>query len=194
MIEVKLVLSNGLATVNADPVQIEQILMNLAVNARDAMPDGGRLTIETKPVTLDANYCRLNFGSRSGDYIMLSVSDTGHGMNQDTLTHLFEPFYSTKETGKGTGLGLAMVYGIVKQHDGYITCYSAPGRGATFEIYLPVIPTETKSEIPADETVLIRGTETLLLVDDEEMVRNLGKRILERSGYAVLQHPMGVRL
>ena len=186
MIEIELILSDDLATVNADPTQVEQILMNLAVNARDAMPDGGKLTFETKNVTLDEEYCGLHVGAKPGDYVMLSVSDTGHGMDHETLNHIFEPFYTTKETGKGTGLGLAMVYGIVKQHDGYITCYSEPGMGTTFKIYLPVIPTEAKSETPTEKPILPRGTETILLVDDEEMIRELGKRILERSGYTVL--------
>lgn len=186
MIEVKLVLSDELPSVNADPVQIEQILMNLAVNAGDAMLEGGKLTIETKPVTLDNEYCRLHLGAEQGDYVMITVSDTGQGMDGESLHHIFEPFYTTKERGKGTGLGLAMVYGIVKQHSGYITCSSEPGMGTTFKIYVPVIPTEAKSEILVGKPTLSRGTETILLVDDEEMVRDLGKRILERSGYKVL--------
>lgn len=186
MIEVELVLSDGLPTVIADPTQFEQMLMNLAVNARDAMPDGGKLTIDTKPVTLDEEFCRLHLGSKPGDYVMLSVSDTGHGMDHDTLNHIFEPFYTTKASGEGTGLGLAMVYGMVKQHEGYIICYSEPGMGTTFKIYLPVTPTAAKSETPTAKPVISRGTETILLVDDEEMVRDLGKRILERSGYTVL--------
>ncbi len=186
MIEVELVLSDGLPTVIADPTQVEQVLMNLAVNARDAMPEGGKLTIDTKPVTLDEEYCRLHLGSKPGDYVMLSISDTGHGMDSETLNHIFEPFYTTKASGEGTGLGLAMVYGMVKQCGGYIIGYSEPGMGTAFRIYLPVIPTEAKSEPPTDKPILSRGTETILLVDDEEMVRDLGKRILERSGYTVL--------
>ncbi len=186
MIEIELILSDDPATVNADPTQIEQILINLAVNAKDAMPEGGKLTIETKRITLDEQYCGLHAGAKPGDYVLLSVSDTGHGMDHETLNHIFEPFYTTKEAGKGTGLGLAMVYGIVKQHDGYIMCYSEPGMGTTFKIYLPVVPTEAKSEAPTEKPTLQRGTETILLVDDEEMIRELGKRILERSGYTVL--------
>jgi signal transduction histidine kinase/ActR/RegA family two-component response regulator len=186
MIEVELVLSEGIPPINADPVQIEQVLMNLAVNASHAMPDGGKLTIETKQVTLDEEYCRLHVEAKPGDYVMLSVSDTGHGMDQETLQHIFEPFYTTKETGEGTGLGLSMVYGIVRQHGGHITCHSKPGEGATFKIYLSKIPTEATSETSAEKPLLSHGTETILLVDDEEMVRDLGKRILERSGYTVL--------
>jgi len=186
MIEVELVLSNGLPTVLADPTQVEQVLMNVAVNAGDAMPDGGILTFETTHVTLHEEYCGLHAGAKPGDYVMLSVSDTGHGMDHETLDHIFEPFYTIKEAGKGTGLGLAMVYGIVKQHGGYIVGYSEPGMGTTFKIYLPVIPTETMPETRTEKLILSRGTETVLLVDDEDMVRDLGKRILERSGYTVL--------
>ncbi|MGB6067916.1 MAG: PAS domain S-box protein [Desulfomonilaceae bacterium] len=186
MIEIELLLSDGLATVNADPTQVEQVLMNLAVNARDAMPDGGKLTIETKNVALDGQYCRMHLGATPGDYVLLSVSDTGHGMDKETLNHIFEPFYTTKGVGRGTGLGLATVYGIVKQHGGYIDCYSAPGMGTSFKIYLPVAKTETASDMATSGEMPAFGTETILLVDDEEFVRDLGKRILERSGYTVL--------
>lgn len=191
MIEIRLLLSDELAIVNADPVQIEQILMNLAVNAKDAMPDGGKLTIETTNVALDEEYCRMHLGSKAGDYVLLTIWDTGNGMEKDILKHIFEPFYTTKGIGRGTGLGLAIVYGIVKQHDGYITCYSEPGMGTTFKIYLPVISGEAKSEIPTVKHKLPRGTESILLVDDEEYVRDLGKRILERSGYTVFSAANG---
>ncbi len=191
MIEIKLVLSDDLASVNADPVQVEQVLMNLAVNAKDAMQDGGKLTIETRNVRLDEDYCRMHLGAKPGDYVMLSVSDTGHGMDKETLNHIFEPFYTTKETGLGTGLGLAMVYGIVKQHEGYIMCYSEPGAGNAFSIYLPIMGTEPEPKPLTDKPVLRKGTETVLLVDDEEMIRDLGKEILELSGYTVLTAATG---
>jgi signal transduction histidine kinase/CheY-like chemotaxis protein len=186
MIEIKLKLSDKLATVNADPTQMEQVLMNLAVNARDAMPDGGELTIETENATLDKEYCGMHLGVKPGDYVLMSVSDTGHGIGKETLNHIFEPFFTTKGIGQGTGLGLAVVFGIVEQHGGHITCYSELGQGTTFRIYLPVIQNETKAETPTDMPVLPRGTETILLVDDEEMITDVGKRILERSGYSVL--------
>jgi PAS domain S-box-containing protein len=186
MIDIDLVLSDELQPVNADPVQIEQVLMNLAVNARDAMPDGGKLTIETKNAVLDDEYCRTHLEAKPGYYVLLSVSDTGQGMDRQTLNHIFEPFFTTKEKGRGTGLGLSMVYGIVKQHQGQITCYSELGYGTTFRIYLPAIDSETKSEPLTSKSGLMLGSETVLLVDDEEMIRGLGKRILERFGYTVL--------
>lgn len=186
MIQVELVLSGDIGTVNADAAQVEQVLMSLAVNAKEAMSDGGTLTIETQNVTLDEEYCRMHVGAKPGDYVLLSVSDTGNGMDPELLSHIFEPFYTTKEMGRGTGLGLAIVYGIVKQHGGYITCQSALGAGTTFKIYVPVIPGESRSETSTGKPVLPKGTETILLVDDEEPIRDLGKRILERSGYTVL--------
>jgi PAS domain S-box-containing protein len=191
MIELKLVLSDELAEVNADPVQMEQILMNLAINAKDAMPDGGTLTIGTKNVMLGEEYCKQHAGAIPGDYVLCSVSDTGHGMGEETLQHIFEPFYTTKEVGKGTGLGLSVVYGIVKQHGGYITCYSQSGLGTTFEIYFPVMKMEIDHEISKIEPMPPPGSETVLLVDDEEYIQDLGKRILEQSGYTVLTSPNG---
>ncbi len=186
MIEIELNLGREIPRVNADPVQIEQMLLNLAVNASHAMADGGKLTIETQRVTLDEEYSRLNFGATSGEYTMLSVSDTGHGMDQETLSHIFEPFFTTKETGEGTGLGLAMVYGLVKQHGGYITCYSEPGEGTTFKIYFPAVEMEMNPDVAKTGIMPAFGTETILLVDDEESIRALGKRILEKSGYTVI--------
>ena len=191
MIEVKLVLSDDLATVNADPVQVEQILVNLAVNASDSMPDGGQLIIKTENTRLDDEYCMTHIEANPGDYALISVSDTGHGMDEQTLNHIFEPFFTTKEKGRGTGLGLATVYGIVRQHGGHVACDSKPGLGTTFKIYLPVIKGEPKLTAPIDEKGLLVGKETVLLVDDEEMVRDLGKRILERSGYTVLSAANG---
>ena len=171
-------------------MQVEQVLMNLAVNAKDAMQDGGKLTIETRNVRLDEDFCRMHLGAKHGDYVLLSVSDTGHGMDKETLNHIFEPFYTTKETGLGTGLGLAMVYGIDKQHEGYIMCYSEPGAGPAFSIYLPIMGTEPEPKPLTDKPVLRKGTETVLLVDDEEII-GIGKEILELSGYTVLTAAAG---
>ena len=187
MIKIRLNLADGLSRVNADPTQMDQVLMNLAVNARDAMPEGGDLLIETANVFLHEDFARMHLGLKSGEYVLLSVSDTGHGMDEETSEHIFEPFYTTKERGKGTGLGLAMVYGIVTQHGGRIDCYSEPGHGTTFKIYLPALA-EDRDQLEKTKSELVAGggTETILLVDDEELVRDLGKRILERAGYSVL--------
>jgi two-component system cell cycle sensor histidine kinase/response regulator CckA len=186
MIEIELRLADDLKMVNADPTQIEQVLMNLAVNAKDAMPGGGRLFIETRNVSLDKGYSDTHLDARPGEYVLLMVSDTGYGMDQETLEHIFEPFFTTKGVGRGTGLGLAMVYGIVKSHNGYITCYSEIGHGTTFKIYLPTV--ELTPEMPGrgEERLPEGGTETILLVDDEEPVRQLGKEMLETVGYRVL--------
>jgi PAS domain S-box-containing protein len=186
MIDIRLQLGEGLQRVNADPTQIEQILMNLAVNARDAMPDGGTLTIGTRDVELDQEYCQFHANVEPGEYVLLSVSDTGHGMDKQTLEHIFEPFYTTKELGRGTGLGLATVYGIVKQHGGHVTCYSEVGRGSTFNLYLPAISGTTETDLEKSMEMPAFGTETVLLVDDEELIRNLGERILQRSGYTII--------
>jgi len=186
MIDIRLDLAEDLDRVNADPAQMEQILMNMAVNARDAMSDGGTLTVSTRNVTLEEEYCRLHADTRPGDYVLLTVADTGKGMDRKTLEHIFEPFFTTKELGRGTGLGLAMVYGIVKQHGGHVTCYSEDGRGTVFSIYLPVISAEPETTTDLLEEAPPRGTETILLVDDEDMVRELGERILTKNGYTVL--------
>ncbi len=186
MIEIELGLADGLSATNADPTQIDQVLMNLAVNARDAMPVGGKLTIKTTNVTLNEDYCRGHVGVNPGNYVLLAVSDTGHGMDEETLRHIFEPFYTTKKAGKGTGLGLAVVYGIIRQHGGYVTCDSRPDAGATFKVYLPAVLNTAASERPTEKSTLLAGTETILLVEDEEPIRDLGRRILEQSGYTVL--------
>jgi CheY-like chemotaxis protein len=187
MIHMEFRLTEDLKIVNADPGQVEQILMNLAVNAKDAMPEGGKFIVETANVTLDENYCMMHHLAQPGEYVQLTVSDTGHGMNRKTLEHIFEPFYTTKETGRGTGLGLATVYGIVKSHNGHITCYSEPAEGTTFKIYLPAIEFMGKIVRPQEEATISRGgTETILLVDDEEPIRILGAQILEEFGYTVL--------
>ncbi|MEE4352006.1 MAG: PAS domain S-box protein [Desulfatiglans sp.] len=187
MIEIRLDLAEDLSIVKADSVQLEQIMMNLGVNARDAMPTGGRLSFETRNVYLDDHFCSLNVGSIPGEYVLLSVSDTGQGMEKEVEEHIFEPFFTTKELGKGTGLGLAMVYGIVKNHGGYIACDSEPGRGTTFNIYLPVVEEEaSREERSKIELPIGRGEESILLVDDEESIVEVGRELLESYGYAVM--------
>jgi PAS domain S-box-containing protein len=173
--------------VKADPAQIEQVIMNLVVNARDAMPKGGRLTVETVNVELDSTYARDHVSVKPGSYVMLAVSDSGIGMSPETVAHIFEPFYTTKESGQGTGLGLSTVYGIVKQSGGYIWVYSEPGKGTTFKVYLPRVaaPVESKPEV-AELPAAGKGSETILLVEDEEAVRELANRILSAKGYSVV--------
>ena len=194
MINIELLLAANLQIINADPVQIEQIMMNMGVNARDAMPDGGKLIFKTENVTLDGNFCNTHLGSSPGDYVLLKISDTGHGMDKELQEHIFEPFFTTKETGKGTGLGLAMVYGIVKSHGGYIACESEPGQGTAFIIYFPVIENETVLVASKEAATPIKGgTETILLVDDEESIRQLGEELLTSFGYTVLTASDGER-
>jgi PAS domain S-box-containing protein len=173
--------------VKADPAQVEQVIMNLVVNARDAMPKGGRLTVETFNVDLDSTYARDHVSVKPGPYVMLAVSDTGIGMNPETVAHIFEPFYTTKESGQGTGLGLSTVYGIVKQSGGYIWVYSEPGKGTTFKVYLPRVssPVDSKPEV-TQLPAAGKGSETILLVEDEEAVRELASRILSAKGYSVV--------
>ena len=185
MIKIELRLAEDLAVIQADPTQMEQIILNLAINARDAMPDGGILTIETRNVVLDDEYCKTQLGAKPGCNVMLSVTDSGHGMDEKILEHIFEPFYTTKDIGKGTGLGLSMVYGIVKQHEGYISCKSQPGHGTTFRIYFPPVEKEEEQE-QVDDSIPPGGTETVLLVDDDEFVLELGSDYLRQSGYSVL--------
>jgi len=179
------ILAPDLGTVRADAGQLEQVLMNLVLNARDAMPSGGRLAVETANVELDASFMQ-DVTIHPGSYVLLAVSDNGIGMNEATKQRLFEPFFTTKEHGKGTGLGLATVYGIVKQTGGYIWVYSEPGKGATFKIYLPRVSGDGKvPDAVVVEEEMPAGTETVLLVEDEEAVRLLTRRILERAGYRV---------
>ncbi len=186
MIEIKLNPANRLRIVNADPAQVEQVLMNLIVNSKDAMPEGGILTITTKNKALDDKFCRLHLGSIPGEYVLVNISDTGHGMDKETLEHIFEPFYTTKDKGRGTGLGLAMVYGIVKSHNGYIECKSKPGGGTSFWIYFPVIDDIAELKDENDSEITHGGSETILLVDDEEFIRNLVEHMLGGFGYSVL--------
>jgi signal transduction histidine kinase/ActR/RegA family two-component response regulator len=173
--------------VKADPGQIEQVIMNLVVNARDAMPSGGTLTIETASTDLDETYAREHVGVSPGPHVMLAVSDTGTGMDKATQDRIFEPFFTTKEKGKGTGLGLPTVYGIVKQSGGSVCLYSQPGKGTTFKIYLPrTQEVDTPPVARPVETATLRGTETILLVEDEDQLRAVAQRILEKNGYRVL--------
>ncbi len=177
-----------LARVKADPGQIEQVIMNLAVNARDAMPDGGRLLVQTRNIELDEGEARKRPPMSAGAYVLLSVSDTGRGMDDATKAHIFEPFFTTKAVGKGTGLGLATVYGIVKQSGGFIWVDSSPGRGATFEIYLPQVSEKmTETEQDTKSSAIPRGTETILVAEDEAGVRELACEFLRASGYSVLE-------
>jgi CheY-like chemotaxis protein len=186
MIEIELLLADDLATINADPTQMEQILMNLAVNARDAMGEGGKLTIKTENVTLDEDYRRTQREAKPGRYVRLSVADTGKGMDKETVEHIFDPFFTTKGPGEGTGLGLAMVYGIVKQHGGHITCYSELSQGTVFKMYFPALVAQRELQEARIRAMPRGGSETILLVDDEELVRDLGARILSKAGYKVI--------
>jgi len=189
-IELALRLTDGLGAIKADQGQLEQVLLNLAVNAADAMPTGGHLTIETANVTLDAEYARQHRGVTPGEYVLVSVNDTGTGMDSETLDHIFEPFFTTKPVGKGTGLGLATAYGIVTQSGGHIWVYSEPGHGTTFKVYFPRVDEEVSVPraravgTPAPE--MKRPTETVLVVEDEPSVRTTLTRILQRQGYKVL--------
>jgi two-component system cell cycle sensor histidine kinase/response regulator CckA len=192
--DIQLVISPGedLNKVKADPGQIEQIVMNLAANARDAMANGGSLSIETKNITLDETYAHHHSAVPAGEYVLLVVSDSGDGISDEHLPHIFEPFYTTKGAGKGTGLGLATVYGIVKQSGGFIWVYSERGLGTTFKIYLPVVYAKQKQRPVAPVETEIRGIETILLVEDEAAVRRSTRQFLSLNGYTVVEAGNGV--
>ncbi len=187
-IELETVLTPDLWSIKADPSQLEQIIVNLAVNASDAMPDGGQLTIETANVIIDQDYAAEHLDAQPGEHVLLCVSDTGTGMSEEVRSHIFEPFFTTKEVGKGTGLGLATVFGIVKQSNGHIWVYSEPGHGSDFRVFLPRVTQPSPSSFVAQfTTVLPQGMETILLVEDEAMVRELAARVLHQQGYTVLE-------
>jgi len=186
-VELRTILAPDTGTVRADTGQLQQAIVNLVVNARDAMPDGGRLTIETANAEFDGEYAKEHFAVAPGQYVLIAISDTGIGMNTETRAHLFEPFFTTKQPGKGTGLGLATVYGIVKQSGGYIWAYTELGQGATFKIYLPRVTGRAVPLTPPSVAVPSRGSETILLVEDEDEVRRVAMRILTANGYSVLE-------
>ncbi len=185
-IEVRVLAGTDLRVAMVDPGQIEQVLMNLCLNARDAMPQGGRLIIETQNIEIDQEFCRVHSYAREGSFILLSVSDSGVGMDTATAERIFEPFFTTKEMGKGTGLGLATVYGVVKQHEGFIHLYSEPGRGTTFRVYLPAGTGTAEPRQPKRDEQVPKGTETILLAEDNEGLREAAKEMLERLGYHVI--------
>jgi two-component system, cell cycle sensor histidine kinase and response regulator CckA len=191
---VTLSLSEGLQLIRADASHLEQMIMTLAVNAQEAMPQGGKFLIETKSVTLDENYCLSHSGVKPGNYVLIAITDSGSGIDPDVMEHIFEPFYTTKEVGKGTGLGLAMVYGIVKSHGGHITSHSDQSTGTTFKIYLPLIP-EKPDQAEEDVAEVMPssggGQGTILLVDDEESLRQVGQEFLEIQGYTVITAATG---
>ena len=191
-IELVAIPGENLWPVMIDPGQMEQVLTNLVVNARDAMPEGGKLTIETDNVYLDEEYTRTHNEVEPGDYVKMTVSDTGTGMDREIQTHIFEPFFTTKEVGKGTGLGLSTCYGIVKQNNGSIWVYSEPGHGTSMKIYLPKTEKNSSDEMsakPSEE--LAKGTETILVVEDEPLVRNMIIRSLQKQGYKTLEASHG---
>ena len=198
-VHLNLRLGSDVGNIKADPGHVEQAIVNLVVNARDAMPEGGQLTIETANVHLDENYVRTHMGVSPGEFVMVAVSDTGQGMDAETRRRIFEPFFTTKEKGRGTGLGLATVYGIVKQAGGDIWVYSEPGHGSTFKLYFPRVAEPVSELTAAGEVEDSAGNarETILLVEDEEAVRELTLKMLHTLGYSVLmaengEHALGV--
>ena len=190
-IEMVILPGKHVGTVRADPGQIEQIIINLAVNARDAMPNGGRITIETGVADLGEDRDQMHFDVRPGRYVSIAVTDTGYGMNQKTKSRIFEPFFTTKGQGEGTGLGLSTIYGIVKQNHGDIWVYSEPGKGSTFKVYLPAVDELPETSQCVENTLLPRGKETILVVEDETDLGVMIQEMLERLGYTVLMAPCG---
>jgi two-component system cell cycle sensor histidine kinase/response regulator CckA len=189
-VEVATLLSDRLHLVKADPAQVAQVLLNLAVNARDAMKGGGRLIIETRNVDLDDSYVLSHPDASRGPHVLLAVSDTGHGMKPETLSHIFEPFFTTKESGKGTGLGLATVYGITRRSGGHVGVYTEPGRGTTFKVYFPrTEETLAAAPAPPDPEASRTGSETVLLVEDEDSLRAVIGELLQQGGYKVIDGP-----
>ncbi len=186
-VELKTLLADNEISVLADASQIEQVLMNLATNARDAMPKGGHLFIETELVEMDEDTAKAHDFQKPGTYALLAVTDSGTGMDEKTRERIFEPFFTTKESGRGTGLGLALVYGITKQHEGSIHVYSEEGKGTTFKIYLPVVPTAAAETLHTNLPPIEGGTETILVAEDDETVRTLTSSILEQFGYTVIR-------
>jgi CheY-like chemotaxis protein len=192
-IQLETILAPDLGFIRSDPHQLEQVILNLAVNARDAMPDGGHVTIKTANVVLEADDLAKHYEVEPGEYVLLTVSDTGCGMSEAVKARIFEPFFTTKEMGKGTGLGLATVFGIVKQNNGYIWIYSEEGRGSTFKVYLPrVAQASSRPARPRWTEPLPQGSETILLVEDEQTVRELIAEMLRRQGYQVLEAKDGL--
>jgi CheY-like chemotaxis protein len=185
-VELALINAQSLARIKVDPSSLEQVVMNLVVNARDAMPKGGKLTLETGNVTLDAAYAREHAGVTAGPHVMLAVTDTGIGMDHATQAHIFEPFFTTKPKEKGTGLGLSTVFGIAQQSGGSVWVYSEPGKGTTFKVYFPRVDGDLEKAIPLVAPLKLRGTETVLLVEDDDSVRAAAMGILRRHGYHVI--------
>lgn len=192
-IELITILADDLHSVMVDPAQLEHSIINLAINAKDVMPAGGKLFIETQNIEIDEDYSKSHYEVVPGKYVLITVSDNGIGMDEDTRTRIFEPFFTTKEKGKGTGLGLAMVYGFVKQSGGHIWVYSEVQKGTTFKIYLPAYKEEASVEgTKREEPEKLKGTETVLFAEDEPSIRNLITKISTSSGYNVLEAEDGI--